>query len=129
MAPATRQMFTRVEFWINEFRQADFSARQYQLAPANTDHMREIIAFLPNLRTLVITLPCVMAGQSKGSTARWRMQVRDTLEWVLGYVHADVEILWDLHQLAWYPVPRSWEELKLLEIVEKRGAVRMGKSV
>lgn len=129
MAPATRQMFTKVELKIGQFPQADFSARRYQLAPSNTDHMREIIAFIPNLSTLVLTLPYLMTTRPKAYTARTTMQVCDTIDWVLSHVPAHVEILWDMHLVQWYPTPRTEWEVRMLTIVQSRGQVKAGSSV
>jgi hypothetical protein len=125
IAPAMRQMFTKVELKIAQFPQADFSARRYQLAPLNTDHMREIVAFLPNLSTLVLTLPHLMTTRPKAYT----MQVCDTIEWVLNHVPSHVEILWDMHLVQWYPTPRTEWEVRMLTIIESRGQVKVGSSV
>jgi hypothetical protein len=126
MNPQTRRLFTKLEIMVAFFSEQTFMPRQYQQVPSGTDPMQYVLALLPSLATLVISLgPTPL--RPLPAQVRVAMQRNQTLAWLLAYIPGHVEILWD-HGT----VPTSgdtWKESKLLQMMSERGSPMLGDSI
>jgi hypothetical protein len=126
MNPQTRCLFTKLEVMVAHFSEQTFAPRQYQHVPSVADPMQQVIALLPNLATVVLSLGPTPLRPLRAQV-RVAMQRNETLEWLLAYIPAHVEILWDKKTV---PVSEDkWPESKLWDIISDRGSPMHGVSI
>lgn len=125
MNSETRSLFTKLEVTVAHFSEQTFKPRQYQLVKSVADPMQHIIALLPNLATIIITLGPTPARPIK-ALVRVAQQRNETLEWLLRYIPPHVEIMWEQDTI---PEREIWGSPQLMDIIGDRGSIMQGASV
>lgn len=124
MNAETRRLFTKLEVMVAHFSEQTFKPRQYQLVRPVEDPMEGIIALLPNLSSIIITLGPTPARPMQ-AVLRVAQQRNETLEWFLQYVPPYIEILWERSTI---PEPEICGMSQLSDMVNGRGSLINGES-
>ncbi|KAH7392215.1 hypothetical protein DE146DRAFT_617778 [Phaeosphaeria sp. MPI-PUGE-AT-0046c] len=124
MNAETRCLFTRLEVLVAHFSEQTFKPRQYQLVRSVADPMQHIVALLPNLTSIIITLGPTPIRPLPASL-RVAQQRNETLEWFLKYIPPHVEILWEQSTI---PAPELSGDSQLRDIVDNIGSFIHGES-